>query len=144
MRTLKSVLETGAESGVFWLMSPAPKEEISQQAAKIDAAYFHIEGKKLHSKTQFLNHVATALSFPDYFDNNWDALEDCLTDFSWHDANGYIILFDDADQLHQYAAHDFDTVLEIFRAATNYWQEQKKQFLVLLRGKPVGTIEQLG
>ena len=67
MRTLKSVLETGAESGVFWLMSPAPKEEISQQAAKIDAAYFHIEGKKLHGKTQFLNHVATALSFPDYF-----------------------------------------------------------------------------
>ena len=43
MRTLKSVLKTGAESGVFWLMSPAPTEEIAQQAAKIDAAYFHIE-----------------------------------------------------------------------------------------------------
>ena len=144
MKTLKSLLKNGAESGVFWLMSPAPREEIAQQAAKTGAAYFHIDGKKLRSKTQFLNHAATALCFPDYFGNNWDALEDCLTDFSWHDANGYIILFDDADQLRQHAAADFDTILEIFRAAATYWQEQKIPFLVLLRGKPAGEIEQIG
>jgi Barstar (barnase inhibitor) len=32
---------------------------------------------------ELLRVVARELQFPDYFGNNWDALQDCLRDLSW-------------------------------------------------------------
>ena len=48
-------------------------------------------------KEQLLNHVATALHFPKDFGHNWDALEECLTDIEWVDADGYVIYYDHID-----------------------------------------------
>jgi RNAse (barnase) inhibitor barstar len=35
------------------------------------------------SKQALLATLATKLSFPDYFGENWDALEECIADLSW-------------------------------------------------------------
>lgn len=38
---------------------------------------------KLRSKQKLLRALATKLRFPDYFGENWDALDECLGDLSW-------------------------------------------------------------
>ena len=59
------------------------------------------------SKQELLNALAEALDFPQYFGNNWDALEDLLCDFSWRE-EGDVSVFHTAlrklppDDLHMY------------------------------------------
>jgi hypothetical protein len=44
---------------------------------------FVINGDRVHDKQTFLREFAEVLGFPEYFDFNWDAFADCLTDLSW-------------------------------------------------------------
>ncbi|MDA9494093.1 barstar family protein [Bradyrhizobium sp. CCBAU 11361] len=42
-------------------------------------------------KTTLLGLIAKQLSFPDYFSENWDALEECLRDLSWLPAGPVVL-----------------------------------------------------
>lgn len=136
MKKLKSLLAENKLGGVFQLTLADTHAEIEKMAKTAKLAYFHIEGKKIEKKEQFLNHAAVAMHFPEHFGNNWDAFADCLEDLSWHDAKGYLVLYDHYDGLASHAHGQFDTLLEIFQSAVEYWREQGKPMLVLLRGKP--------
>ena len=54
-----------------------------------------LDGSHIESKLEFLDAVAAALSFPDYFGRNWDALDECLRDVTdptileWADAERF-------------------------------------------------------
>ncbi|MBE6007799.1 MAG: hypothetical protein E7235_01215 [Lachnospiraceae bacterium] len=41
-----------------------------------------LEAAKMTNKDEALKHIAKKLDFPEYFGNNFDALNDCLTDIS--------------------------------------------------------------
>ena len=51
--------------------------------------------KGIRGKASFLSHYAKVGLFPDYFGDNWDALNDCLRDFSWIPAKNIIIVHED-------------------------------------------------
>ena len=123
--------ETG---GVFFLPQHATPRDVQVAAKRAKLAFFHIEGKNIARKEQLLNHVATALRFPGYFGDNWDALEECLTDMEWVDAPGYVIYYDHIDGL--LAAHpdQFSTFVEICRDAVGSWKEDGTPMVVLLSG----------
>ena len=89
MDPIKSLLNK-KHSGVYLLKSHATPAELEKAAKTAGFSHFHIEGQKLTKKEQFLNHAALAMHFPDYFGDSWDAFEDCLTDLSWVDAEGYL------------------------------------------------------
>ncbi|WP_026423069.1 barstar family protein [Actinokineospora inagensis] len=44
---------------------------------------YTIDGAPLRTKAAVLTAFADALSFPDWFGHNLDALHDCLTDLGW-------------------------------------------------------------
>ncbi len=136
MKKLKSLLTENKLGGVFQLMSDDIHADIEKASKVAKLAYFHIEGKKIEKKEQFLNHASVAMHFPDYFGGNWDAFADCLEDLSWHEAKGYVVLFDHYDGLASHAHGQFDTLLEIFQSAVEFWREQGKPMFILLRGKP--------
>ncbi len=123
--------ETG---GVFFLPRHASPAEVKAAARRAKFAFFHVEGKNIARKEQLLNHVATALRFPDHFGGNWDALEECLTDMEWVDAPGYVVYYDHIDAL--VAAHpdQFETFVEICRDAVASWKEDGTAMVVLLSG----------
>lgn len=133
LEALKDLIadETG---GVFFLPQHASPQEVKAVAARAKFAFFHIEGRNIGRKEQLLNHVATALRFPGYFGDNWDALEECLTDMEWVDAPGYVIYYDHIDGL--LAAHpdQFSTFVEICRDAVGSWKEDGTAMVVLLSG----------
>lgn len=47
---------------------------------------------RLRRKQDLLQALATGLKFPSYFGFNWDALEECLCDLSWLDAEKGVVL----------------------------------------------------
>ena len=49
----------------------------------------------IQSKTELLNVFAKQGQFPEYYGKNWDALLDCLRDFSWITERKIVILHRD-------------------------------------------------
>lgn len=133
LEALKSLLED-EKGGVYFLPEPVQPKDVAACAKRAKFAYFHIEGKLIARKEQLLNHVATALRFPDYFGGNWDALEECLTDMEWVDAPGYLIHYDHIDALANEHPDQLQTFVEICRDAVASWKEDGTPMVVLLSG----------
>lgn len=134
LETLKKLFDTQAPSGVFWLKNHVAVEELTKLSKAHNMAFFHLEGKKIEKKEQFLNHAAVAMHFPEYFGDNWDAFEDCITDFEWIEAEGYVIYFDHTEAFAQHHESQLETVTELFQDAVTYWKGEGKPMLVLLSG----------
>ena len=61
------------------------------------------------------------LHFPEWFGQNWDALADCLTDFSWREAEGYVLVLEQLGDFRAAGDDDFDTLIEILSDASASW-----------------------
>ena len=82
-----------------------------------------IQGKKCRTPSGLFDEFARALDFPDYFGHNWDALEECLADFEWLQAKGYILLIHDADAVLPEDEEEYETLLEILSDAGEAWSK---------------------
>ena len=80
------------------------------------------------------------MAFPDYFGHNWDALEECLTELTWIDAEGCVLLYDHAAVLAAQYPDVFATFLDIVQSAVEYWSQRSRPFYVVLRN--TGSIPQ--
>ncbi len=86
-----------------------------------------ISGVKCKTKAGLLDECARALSFPDYFGHNWDALEECLADLEWLPAQGYLLVVTDADQVltRPDEEDDYETFIEILSEAGEAWSARE-------------------
>jgi RNAse (barnase) inhibitor barstar len=134
VKNLPDILSDFRASGVFRLADDARIKELEKLAKQYTYTFFLLDGADIQGKEQFLNHAAAVLSFPDYFGNNWDAFEDCLTDMSWHETDGFVILYDHFEAFARHAPDQFKIALGILRDSTKFWREQRKPLFVLLRG----------
>ncbi len=82
------------------------------------------------------------LQFPDYFGCNWNALNECLCDFSWISGGDIVLvhadipLVDDPSSLLVY--------LSLLKLAVNYWNESgSRKFIVCFPIQAESTIELL-
>ncbi len=83
-----------------------------------------------------LHHVLSrALHFPEWYGQNWDALADCLTDMSWNEADGYVVLLQRAEVFANADKPGFATFLEILRDTVAFWRDQGQAFWVLFIGE---------
>lgn len=106
-------------------------EEISNS---LEYKYIYIDGVTINDKQSLLVVIAAALKFPDYFGKNWDALVDCLSDLDeWIPSSGYVVIFDNIDNLVENAHEEFQTFLEIINGITSvHWYVQGIPFYLVL------------
>lgn len=81
---------------------------------------------RARGKEALLKEIAAALEFPSWFGHNWDALEDCLSDLSWHDAAGYLLVFDQAEP-----GDELGVLIDVLRSSAEYWAARGKPFLAV-------------
>ncbi|MEW6352280.1 MAG: barstar family protein [Thermodesulfobacteriota bacterium] len=136
MKTLTDILGDRMASGVYLLAGDAPLAQLEEPAIQRGFECFHLSGSEAKNKAQFLAHAAQTLKFPEYFGHNWDSLEECLTDMSWHEAPAYLIVFEEFEKFADGSPGDFETALEIFRDAAETWRKEGKAWYLVLRGKP--------
>ena len=143
LEALDKVLEEN-RGGVWFLADHADVKAVSSCAKRHEFAFFHIEGKNISRKEQLLNHAATVMHFPAHFGDNWDALEECLTDLEWIDGDGYVIYYDHIDGLLSAHPDQFETLVEILRDSVKSWKEDGEAMIVLLSGtKPPKGVSKL-
>lgn len=83
-----------------------------------------VSGPACTTKEHLLRELARCLSFPDYFDPNWDALEECLCDLEWFPADGYVLLVERAHEVLRQEPEEQRTWFSILRSTGNYWATQ--------------------
>ncbi len=87
-----------------------------------------LDGRSMHSKESLLAMVAKALAFPEYFDENWDALEECLSDMSWRD--GHIsLLIEHADAVPDAL---LATLIDVFAVVAQLWSVEQRACCLFL------------
>ena len=77
-------------------------------------------------KDALLRNVACALDFPDWFGQNWDALEDCLTDLSWRTGGGEVLIFEGAEN-----RDDFGILVDVLRSSAEFWAGRGRPFFAV-------------
>ncbi|HMS82871.1 MAG TPA: barstar family protein [Nitrospira sp.] len=100
-----------------------PRGSVATTVVKAPAGFLvrTIQGKKCGSTSSLFAEFARALTFPDYFGHNWDALEECLADFEWLPAKGYILLITDAHAVLPNDEEEYQTLLEVLNDAGEAW-----------------------
>lgn len=132
---LKSLFAGDPPRGIYWLKSHANVADLGRLARAKAMAFFHLEGKNIEKKEQFLNHAAVAMKFPSHFGDNWDAFYDCITDLDWVESEGYVIYFDHTDAFVAHHESQLETVIELFQDAVDFWKGEGRPMLVLLSGE---------
>lgn len=74
--------------------------------------------ENIHSKAQLLKELSAGLKFPDYFGENWDALDECLNDFHWVENSEIVIIHSSVPNI---SSVELKTYLEILSSAVKNW-----------------------
>jgi len=68
-------------------------------ADELKMAVFNVDLKNARNVPGFIKALQRDLNFPGWFGGNLDALHDCMTDFSWYPAPGYVITLTGSEAL---------------------------------------------
>jgi hypothetical protein len=75
------------------------------------------------AKEKLLQDIAQALQFPEWFGQNWDALEDCLSDLQ---GKGHVLLFDGPQ-----AGDDLGVLIDVLRSSASERSARGKPFFAV-------------
>lgn len=120
--------------GVYRTRLRAAPATLAHAAERQAWRAFHLNGRALATKAQFLTASARAMDFPSYFGHNWDAFEESLNDLTWAPAQGYLVVFDGAGHFAQAQPDEFAVALDILRESVKRWHKLGIPLIVLLRG----------
>ena len=137
MLTLPALLADPSAAGLYRLTSRRSTAALRRQIERAGWRCFALDGAGVADKASFLRAVAGAMAFPAYFGNNWDALEECLTDLSWvtgTDQAGQILLYEHVAPFIRAAPADWVVAREILAAAVAHRRGTPTPLAVLLRG----------
>ena len=102
-----------------------------------------IDSANVEDKADFLRKTATAMRFPHYFGENWDAFYDCLTDIAEPTEAGMVVVFTDLSRFARGAPAAFQAAIEIMTDAVSYWERAGNQLLILVGLDDPGLAPQL-
>jgi hypothetical protein len=83
-------------------------------------------------KNAFLNAIARALQFPDYFGHNWDAFYDCLLDLKHGDGAGTLLVLREASGFARAEPEEFAAATATLEDAADYWKAENKVLLTIV------------
>ena len=135
MKDWSKLFKSYIGSDVYSIKRSRDLNEIEHIAVSQGLAFFKVDLSKVTTKEDFLSTISKALKFPSYFGMNWDAFEECLTDFEWCTAKGYVIILQAVEAFSRKVPDEFKTACHILKSAAEYWKSQKKPFYVFIVNK---------
>lgn len=98
-------------------------------ADELGQAFFVVDLSRARNVPGFIKAMRRDLHFPEWFGGNLDALLDCLTDFSWHPASGYVIVLSDSESL-KATPTSLAALNEVLSCAVDRWNERGIAFRI--------------
>lgn len=103
-------------------------------AAKDRGAHPHVvDGNLVRDKESALDAIASALSFPDYFGKNLDALYDLLRDLSWLDECEHVLIWTAPETLRDADPSGYTGIERTLRDAAAAGNESRPLTVVFAR-----------
>jgi len=143
-QALKKHLAQAEQAGIY-RFSALEREALEKASKALGFAVFNVNLEGCADLDAILPTLGKTLNFPNWYGANLDALNDCLTDLSWHEAKGYLLLFSEADALYA-ATASFSALNEVLTAAIEEWQTQGIPFWVFYefqRAEPLDGLPNL-
>jgi RNAse (barnase) inhibitor barstar len=120
MSKLLQRLQDPSRSGVY-RTNRADVVADAVRGSRLNFARVSLDG--MQKKEDLLDRIAQALSFPEWFGRNWDALEDCLTDLSWCPAQGHVFVFDSVTP-----DEDVGVLIDVLASSAEFWAARHRSF----------------
>jgi RNAse (barnase) inhibitor barstar len=136
----------------YMYLSVASREEFAEYAYRLnyekssELAVRVVRGHKMRRLSDLYDEFAAALQFPNYFGENWDALEECLIDLEWLPATGYVLLIlNTIEVLSEEPEKQFETLVNVLSRTCEEWTHAKnpKPFRVILHCTNAADVENL-
>jgi barstar (barnase inhibitor) len=127
-----TVLADPANAGVFHLGADARAAVRAAASAGLLVAYVDIG--HAHDKEHFAEHVAEALRFPDGVEAGWDAFATGLSDLSWLEAKGWVVILEKSKHFCAGHRHEFEDAMRVMADAAAHWRGRGKPFWTLIGG----------
>ena len=123
--------KTSSSNGVTGIYALAPKDlpALKKAASELGQAFFEVDLAQARNVPGFIKALRRDLAFPDWFGGNLDALNDCLGDFSWHPAPGYVIVMKHSESLRA-TPTSFAALSEVLASAVEAWDARAVPFKV--------------
>lgn len=125
MGKLLQRLQDPARSGVYRVARP---DEVLDATRGGSPRLSRVSLAGALEKSELLARLARGLHFPAWFGGNWDALEDCLTDLSWLEGDGHVLLLEDGSGLN---ADDLGILVDVLSSSARFWAERRRSFFVV-------------
>ena len=116
------------EAGLY--MVTCELDDVRAAASEAGLVLFDVDLTGVHSKSEFLAAIAQKIEAPEWFGKNWDALADALSDLSWKNAPGYVLLLVHCNENFNLLGNDHDVARDILETTIDYWKSQGKPFWV--------------
>ena len=126
MAKLIQRLQDAAKSGVYRASRPDAIED-ALRGSELSLARIALQD--VSGKSALLRRIAAKLGFPGWFGENWDALEDCLTDLSWREGEGHVLVLEGFQFL---PADELGVLIDVMSSAAEFWAGRGKPFFAVL------------
>lgn len=122
--------------GVYGLAVVDADEMVKLEAAAKNSGRFvrSMEVPETPTKEQLINALGGALSFPDYFGRNWDAVEECMEDLDWLEGKDLSFFIRNAERLLTMECLDVIVFARIAARIPTYWKQRGVHFDIILCG----------
>jgi barstar (barnase inhibitor) len=127
-----TVLADPAKAGVFHLGADA--RAAAQAAASAGLLVAYVDIGHAHDKEHFAEHVAEALRFPGGHDTDWDTFARGVTDLSWLQAKGWVVILEKSKHFCAGHRHEFEDAMKLMSDAAAHWRAQGRPFWTLIGG----------
>jgi hypothetical protein len=134
---LRKLLADAKYAGIYHLPQHDLKA-LKQATNALGFAWLQADLGEQRDIPGILERMGGELKFPAWYGANYDALADCLSDLSWHDAPGYVLLLKGADELHAHDISAFETLNEVLGGVIDGWQRDGTPFWVFYDMRPNG------
>lgn len=110
MSGLAGLLAGHAPAGVHRWVNAARVEDLRAAVEHAGFGFAHVDGWVVGDRTEVLRALGSALSFPDWYGENLDALADCLADV----AEPHVVVWDGWTLLRESDPGALESIAEIF------------------------------
>ncbi|HMW17466.1 MAG TPA: barstar family protein [Accumulibacter sp.] len=136
-KPLQALLKQSRQAGIYHLPDSG-QAVVKTAAAALGFACFEVDFADATRLDVVLDQLDQVLDFPDWYGRNLDAFKDCLTDLSWCEAAGYVLIITRAEPFHAENINDFRRLNQVFELAIDEWRETDCPFWVFYDLRPDG------
>lgn len=116
-------------------------EFLEKPSTYFNEAEFLAYLSKVENENELFSKLSVILKFPDYFGDNWNALNDCLRDLNWIEKEGIALIHTEMPHL---SDEGFKTYIEILFDTVQDWKEgEEHYFKVIFPEQAEQTIKKL-